>query len=348
MHRFYFFFILLFRFVEGFYLQNDSEDYVPEQEPCNTLCQNGGQCFLSSFCICPKGFSGRYCEVSLNEQCGSFSSMTRIEIDCILCVCYNGLFICDIQPIGLCHRKSNVALPRSLRITHALHIIQNRFKNIHSFEPMTKQNITLDDETQLVNLNGYRIILNHTSLTLPSFFIDMQNAFTRAANPILKNVNATIASARRAGVPVIFSQHGHLDPENEVKTSVIVNWWGASGSIKKGSFDAQLLPNLDVAPDEVILDEKTTYDAFYKTRLKSLLDKENVDTVIISGVLTQFCCETTARSAFVQNYDVIFLSDGTGPRYKPTLDTIAHGFGKVITCAQMRERLDEIAKDRNK
>ncbi|CAF1169422.1 unnamed protein product [Adineta steineri] len=188
--------------------------------------------------------------------------------------------------------------------------------------------------------------LNSSKLAL--LVIDMQNAFTRAANPILKNVNATITSARRAGVPVIFSQHGHPDPENEVKTSVIVNWWGASGSIKKGSFDAQLLPNLDVAPDEVILDEKTTYDAFYKTRLKSLLDKENVDTVIISGVLTQFCCETTTRSAFVQNYDIIFLSDGTGPPYKPTLDTIAHGFGKVITCAQMRERLDEIAKDRNK
>jgi nicotinamidase-related amidase len=188
--------------------------------------------------------------------------------------------------------------------------------------------------------------LNSSNLAL--LVIDMQNEFASAANPILAEVNATIASARHAGIPVIFTQHGHPDPENEEKTSVLVRWWTASGSIRKGSHNWKLLPNLDVAPNEIILDEKKTYDAFYRTRLKSLLDEQHVDTVIISGVLTQFCCETTARSAFVQNYDVIFLSDGTGPECKGTLETIAIGFGKVITCAEMRARLENINKDHSK
>jgi nicotinamidase-related amidase len=186
------------------------------------------------------------------------------------------------------------------------------------------------------------------SSKLALIVIDMQNEFASMAKPILSEVNATIARARRAGIPVIFTQHGHPDPESEEKTSVLVRWWSASGSIRKGSHNWKLLPDLDVAPNEVILDEKTTYDSFYRTRLKSLLDEQNVDTVIISGVLTQFCCETTARSAFVQNYDVIFLSDGTGPSCKATLDVISHGFGKVITCAEMRERLDKIQKDNPK
>lgn len=188
--------------------------------------------------------------------------------------------------------------------------------------------------------------LNSSKLAL--LVIDMQNNFASVAKPILAEVNATIASARRAGIPVIFSQHGHPDPENEEKTSVLVHWWGASGSIRKGSHDWELLSNLDVAPNEIILDEKKTYDAFYQTRLKSLLDEQNVDTVIISGVLTQFCCETTARSAFVQNYDVIFLSDGTGPPCESTLETISFGFGKVITCAEMRAKFDKISKDHSK
>jgi nicotinamidase-related amidase len=186
------------------------------------------------------------------------------------------------------------------------------------------------------------------STKLALLVIDMQNHFASMAKPILAEVNATMASARRAGVPVIFSQHGHPDPENDVKTSVLARWWGASGSIRKGSVDAKLLSGLDVAADEVVLDEKTTYDAFYGTRLKSLLDAHNVDTVIISGVITQFCCETTARSAFVQNYNVIFLSDGTGPPHQATLDTIAFGFGKVMTCAEMRAELDRMNPKRNK
>ncbi|CAF3911972.1 unnamed protein product [Rotaria magnacalcarata] len=157
--------------IDGFYLQDDSEEFVAEQEPCNAGCRNGGQCFLSSFCICPKGFSGRYCEVSLNEQCGTFPSMTTMEIDCVLCICYNGLFMCDMQPIGLCHRKSDIFLTRTMRIKRALKKIQYRFKNIKSFEPMKKFNVTLDDDTQLIHLNGYRIVLNHSSSTLSSNFV---------------------------------------------------------------------------------------------------------------------------------------------------------------------------------
>jgi nicotinamidase-related amidase len=175
--------------------------------------------------------------------------------------------------------------------------------------------------------------------------IDMQNEFTPTATPILSEVNATIASARRAGLPVIFSQHGHIDPISEVNSSVLVRWWGASGSIKKGSHAWEFVPELDVTPADTIIDDKTTYDAFYGTRLKSVLEERHVDTVIIAGVLTQYCCETTARSAFVQNFNVIFLSDGTGPECPATLEIIASGFGKVMTCAQLRSRLNEINRD---
>jgi hypothetical protein len=111
--------------------------------------------------------------------------MTTMEVDCVLCICYNGLFMCDIQPIGLCRkfvfilvmyfmysldRKSDIFLSRPMRITRALHIIQYRFKNIQSFESITRKNVTLDDDTKSVDLNGYRIILNHSSLDKNSSF----------------------------------------------------------------------------------------------------------------------------------------------------------------------------------
>jgi nicotinamidase-related amidase len=97
--------------------------------------------------------------------------------------------------------------------------------------------------------------LNSSKLAL--IVIDMQNEFAPMAQPILTELNATIASARRAGISVIFTQHGHPNPETDEKTSVLVRWWGASGSIRKGSQNWKLLSNLDVASNEIILDEKT-------------------------------------------------------------------------------------------
>jgi hypothetical protein len=59
-----------------------------------------------------------------------------------------------------------------MRITRALNIIQYRFKNIKSFEPIMKENVTFDDDIQSMNLTGYRIVLNHSSsLRLLSFWL---------------------------------------------------------------------------------------------------------------------------------------------------------------------------------
>lgn len=182
------------------------------------------------------------------------------------------------------------------------------------------------------------------SSNLALIVIDMQNEFLADVKPILSELNATISCAREAKVPVFFTQHGHENPDTDVNTSVLVRWWGPSGSIRKGAHNWKLVDGLNIQPSDTIIDEKKTYDAFYQTRLKSLLDELNVDTVIISGVLTQFCCETTARSAFVQNYNVIFLSDGTGPTCRTTHDIISIGFGTVMTCAEVRCLFDEIKR----
>ena len=58
--------------------------------------------------------------------------------------------------------------------------------------------------------------------------------------------------------------------------------------------------------------EKTKPSSFYKTNLEEILEKENIEGVVISGYMTQMCCDTTAREAFHMGYSVEFLSDATG------------------------------------
>lgn len=52
------------------------------------------------------------------------------------------------------------------------------------------------------------------------------------AERLVPELNRTIDLCHRLGVPVIFTQHGHPDPEAEEDTNVLVKWWGAEDSIR--------------------------------------------------------------------------------------------------------------------
>ena len=171
--------------------------------------------------------------------------------------------------------------------------------------------------------------------------IDMQEHFRDMGERITPQLNGVIDECRSKKVPTIFTQHGHKDVE--LDSGVLGQFWGHERMIRYGSEDWKLLPELHIKDDDILIDEKRTYDAFFNTRLEDILHQRGVNTVIISGVMTNLCCETTARSAFVHDFQVIFLSDGTATESKEmhdaTLGNIAFGFGKVMSCAELRKIL---------
>lgn len=65
--------------------------------------------------------------------------------------------------------------------------------------------------------------------------IDMQRHFAPCAAPLVSRLNQLARAARLAGVPVVWTQHGHPDPPADAKTSNLVRWWGPDNSIKYGS-----------------------------------------------------------------------------------------------------------------
>ncbi|CAG8785941.1 17907_t:CDS:2, partial [Racocetra persica] len=90
-----------------------------------------------------------------------------------------------------------------------------------------------------------------------------------------------------------------------------------------------------VEQSDFTIQSKTRYDTFYKTELNSLLTSLDIKTLIISGIKTNLCCETTARSAFDKNYDIVFLKDTTATNtkemHKAILLNIGYGWGIVTT-----------------
>jgi isochorismate hydrolase len=100
----------------------------------------------------------------------------------------------------------------------------------------------------------------------------------------------------------------------------------------------------EIAPlgeDKVV--QKNRYSAFYGTDLEEHLRKLGVTDLLIAGVMTNLCCETTARDAFVRDFRVFFLADGTATAtqdfQRATLRNLAFGFAYLVTCDQIIRHL---------
>ena len=167
--------------------------------------------------------------------------------------------------------------------------------------------------------------------------VDMQARYedmSRRMNTIDKVVSV-IKACHEARVPVFFTQH-HSDPTQQ--ESVLNRWW--KRPMIRGTDEWQLIKEIEQVSDrntDTFIHD-TTYDGFYDTELKTKLLEQGVDTVAVCGAMTNLCCETTARSAFVHNFNVIFLSDGNATTTQEfqdaTILNLEFGFATIKTCQE--------------
>lgn len=159
--------------------------------------------------------------------------------------------------------------------------------------------------------------------------IDMQEYFRGVAEPMLPELLGLISSFREGGVPVMFTRHGHRDQRTD--GGMLRRWWG--DLIRYGSPEWELLPELRRARGEPVID-KNRYSAFFGTRLDERLRRAGVEDLVVCGVLTNCCCETTARDAFVRDYRVFFAADATAATdeelHLAALKNLAFGFAHVV------------------
>ena len=113
-----------------------------------------------------------------------------------------------------------------------------------------------------------------------------------------------------------------------------------TGALVIGSWGAQIIEELTPhETDHMVM--KKAYGAFFQSSLDRVLRNLNIKTLVMTGIATNFCVETTSREAVAYGYKVILVSDATAT-YDPeghqaTLKVIAAGFGDVM-------RTDEIIK----
>jgi len=162
--------------------------------------------------------------------------------------------------------------------------------------------------------------------------IDLQEYFRGIIDPILGNIVHLASAIRKTDIPLLFTQHGHAPGEDH---GMLGRWW--PDLIMEGNDEARLIPELKAGEVSPII-PKNTYSAFHETGLEKKLRDMGVTDLVIGGVMTNLCCETTARDAFVRNFRVFFLADGTSTVseefHLATLKNLGYGFAALLTCKQ--------------
>ena len=176
-------------------------------------------------------------------------------------------------------------------------------------------------------------------IDMQNFFLDPESpSFTPGGVAVISNIAKLINTFRKKKLPIIYTAHVHKDKEWD---GGILGWWW-EGMIIENTKDAEIHPKIAPRTDEKII-YKHRYSAFYNTDLEITLRCLNITDLIITGVMTNLCCESTARDAYIRDHRVFFLLDATGSvneeLHLATLKNLAFGFAYVTDTEEILKKL---------
>lgn len=197
--------------------------------------------------------------------------------------------------------------------------------------------------------------------------IDMQNEFlsekghfaTRQGWPVstfqerIRNCVALRNAARESGCKVMYTATGYAPDGSDayvarhrILPTIFLEPDGrprkADAAVLKGSWGAQIIDELTPAQDEYVV-HKQRFNAFYQTELELMLRCWHIDTLIVCGMITEVCVESTIREAFVRDFDVLEVSDAVGSwsqaRHEASLQAVDFSYGRVTDTVSVLELL---------
>lgn len=202
-------------------------------------------------------------------------------------------------------------------------------------------------------LNAYETIHGpRTALVV----VDMQNYFVQDGMPscapvardIVPNVNSLARETRAAGGLVIWIQTEALlqnpnDWANRKEATSTEGWNRRQHLLARDGAGFPIYETCEVLPEDKIA-LKTRYSAFipYPSDLEHLLKANAIDTLLIAGVATSTCCESTARDAAMWGYRTVMVSDANADN---TDDLHNHTLGKfLVTFGDVQSTEDVIGR----
>lgn len=174
-------------------------------------------------------------------------------------------------------------------------------------------------------------------LDLQEYFLrENSHAFVPSAPVILSGISRLVTAFLRADRPVFATRHLNVPQD----AGMMSKWWRDLINLKTAyshNITTVISPKIKII-------NKPQYDAFLHTSLEEILQTLGVVQVVICGVMTHLCCETTARSAFMRGFEVFFTIDGTATYneqlHRASLLTLTHGFAIPVLIEELLRQME--------
>src|SRR5581483_10745999 len=147
-------------------------------------------------------------------------------------------------------------------------------------------------------------------LSRPALFSHYASAYDAryywdAVQSAVRNQKRLLNAARAAGVQVIYTR---IATQTRTARDVGKQHLYVNLAVPKDSVDAEILPDIAPLPDDIVL-SKTSSSPFNSSNIHQLLHNLDVDTLLVCGVVTNGCVESTVRDASDLGYNVILIPD---------------------------------------
>jgi ureidoacrylate peracid hydrolase len=233
-------------------------------------------------------------------------------------------------------------------------------------EGKTKRLVTLPARPEPI-----RVAVEETAVIV----VDMQNAYASpggyldvagfdigGAAAVTEECSKVVATARAAGMPVVYFQNGWDEDYVEAGGPGSPNFHKSNALktmrarpelqgklLARGSWDYALVETLKPHPSDIVL-PKTRYSGFFNSQLDSVLRSRGIRNIVLVGIATNVCVESTLRDGFFLEYFGIMLEDAThqaGPEYlqKASVYNVETFFGWVSTVADFCGAFGQISGD---
>jgi len=175
-------------------------------------------------------------------------------------------------------------------------------------------------------------------IDMQGLFLDKtSHSYLPLSESIIDNVRALVQAYRERSLPIIFTRHATKRSES---AGAMGRWWG--DVVRDGDEAGEIDPRFAPKKGEKVI-RKTRYSAFIGTDLEKHLRAHSVSSIVITGVMTHLCCESTAREAFMRDFDAFLVVDGTASKtedlHVSSIKTLADGFAIPVKTSEVRRWL---------